>query len=259
MFEASKLKIKRANKHISEFDGLIREFIKTDFCSFGIQKDSAGRNFLKFKMTKEPPCELPLILGDAVHNLRAALDIAYVELITNIGKEPTSWTTFRVWDDRDKLIKTLSEGILKGADDIVSMLADKVCAYAGGDALLCALDSLDIDDKHRLLVPIFNIVKLHNVNAIIRAPGGGTMVMSNCTLGVGNGGVLNVIGMPAGDVDFQGNGNPAFGIFFGDGTSLKGQPIIPTLTQFGQLVGGILEIFEGIIATRAATHGGRPA
>jgi hypothetical protein len=256
MFEASKLKIKRANKHISEFQEMVKTFVKSDFYSFGIETDAnTGQNILRFKVTADPSWELPLILGDAIHNLRAALDLAYVELIVNIGKEPTDWTTFRVWDDRDKLVSTLSKGILKGSDGIIKMLADEICAYKGGNALLTALDGLDIDDKHLLLIPVFSVAQLRHVDAIIRV-GNADVTMHDCTVSVGQGGVLNMMGFSAGGrANIQSKGQPAINVFFGKGTRLEGQPIIPTLAQFTQLVGGILETFDKAILAERFKHG----
>lgn len=252
MFEAARLKVKRADKHISEFTEMIGDFIHSDFCTIGIKKDTqTGNNLLQMKMVRDVPCDIPLVLGDAIHNLRAALDIAYVELVTAAGCEPTKWTTFRVFDDKDKLIATLSKGVLQGAPDIVSMLADDVRAYEGGDPLLCALNNLDISDKHILLIPTFHVLKLENVTADV-VVGNSRLSFRGCSFGVSNSGELNIISSPmqGGDIQINGYGQPTFTVLFGDGTPLEGEPIIPTLTQLMQLVSGILDAFEQAITAR---------
>lgn len=251
MFESSRVKIKRANKHISDFNELVKAFVQTDFCSFNIQKDlNTGQNVLQFNMTREAPVDLALILGDSIHNLRSALDHAYVELLTLIGKKSTKWSLFKIYENRDELVNTLSHGILKGEDDIVSMLADNIGAHKGGDALLCALHFLDISDKHMLLIPVFGIAHLNHVDADI-VMGKTTITMRDCTFGVGQGGILNLIETPAtSEMSIKSKGQPSFGMFFGKGTGLEGQLIGPTLTKFTQLVGHILEIFEREVASR---------
>jgi hypothetical protein len=204
-------------------------------------------------MTSDPPWDLPLILGDAVHNLRSALDLAFVEMVTTIGKQPTDWTTFRLYKDREKLVTILGKGILEGEPDLIDMLADVLRAYEGGDPLLCALNGLDIADKHQLLIPVFSVVRLEHVDADIKM-GGSSITMRDCTLEVSAGGVLNLIGAPtAGEVSIQSKGKPSFGVFFSQGTGLEGQPIIPTLTQLSELVSGILQIFGRTLMTRNST------
>lgn len=256
MFEAPRLKVKRANKHIFDLKDSINAFIKTDFYSFGIESEvDTGDSVLQFKMVASPPTDLPLILGDAIHNLRASLDLAYVELAILAGKEPTQWTSLRVWENRDKLVNSLENGIFKGDSDIIDMLADIVRAYKGGNAFLEALDSIDQDDKHVLLTPVFTIARLDNVDAEIIMGGGGNITMRDCSFGVGQGGVLNAIGMPSGEnkIKFHNKGQPTLRVVFGDGTCLKGEAIIPALTKFAQLVNQIIGIFETTISGRQKT------
>jgi hypothetical protein len=254
MFESSRLKIKRANQHVLDFQGVLNIFLKTNFYTFGIEhKADTGQDILQFKMTREAPEDLPLILGDAIHNLRAALDLAYVELITRVGKEPSKWTTLRVYENRQKLVDTLSQGILQGAPDVVAMLADTIKAYEGGDSLLTALDCLDISDKHVLLVPVFTAVALVGFDAEVTMPGGGGMSMNNCTVNVGQGGVLNMAAFGAGATfKLKGQGKPAIAVLFGKDTALEAKPVIPTLTQFSQLVGNTIQTFENALAIRDA-------
>lgn len=68
---------------------------------------------------------------------------------------------------------------------------------------LCALHSLDVTDKHRLLIPIASVTALTNLNARI-----GGMTFVNCALTVGNGGVINIASMPEGDLYIEGYGTP---------------------------------------------------
>jgi len=233
MFENAKSKIKRAHEHVTEFEKTVNAFLQTNFYTFGIKRNlDIGQDVLQFQITQQPPDSLSLLLGDAIHNFRAALDLAYIELIERIGRKPTKWTTFRVWKNKDLLITTLSQGILQGADDILYLLADDICAYTGGNEHLTALDELDIADKHRLLIPVFAVVQIEHIDADIVA-GNATIVMRNCTAAVGQGGVLNIMGTPiSGEVKFQGQGQPKFGILFGNGTGLEGNPSSPCSFTF---------------------------
>lgn len=252
MFESAVLKVKRAHQHILDFNQVSQAFTKTDFYAFSIEEDR-GTRFLRLNMVKPAPEELALILGDTIHNLRSALDHAYVDLVKGAGKQPDKWTSFRIWDDRDKLVKTLSKGKLEGQSDIIALLADTVCAYEGGNALLEALDCLDIADKHVVSLPTFSVVRLDHVFFTAQTAEGGSIKFCDVTLGFDDSRAFDLIDSSTlQNLEIQQYGNPTFGIFFGDGTSLKGQPVLPTLTQFTQLVMGIVEQFARTLQARAA-------
>jgi hypothetical protein len=254
MFEGARLKVKRANKHIVDFNDVLNAFLNTDFYVFDIEADSnTGQSSLNFRLTKQPPEELALILGDALHNLRTALDLSYVELVIRLGKTPSEWTNFRIWENREKLIDTLGKGILQGADDIISLLADTVKSYAGGNALLEMLNSLDIADKHMLLIPVFSIGKLMNFDADVEMPGGGCLTMRRCSASVDQRGTVRVIGMSGtGKLHIHNKGQPSIDVRFGDVAGLKGQPVVPMFHQLTQVTLGTVQAFESALAVRSA-------
>jgi hypothetical protein len=259
MFEGPRLKVKRANQHIADLNKAIEAFIKTDFYTFGIENDpNTGDQFLRFKMTKEPPCELPLIIGDAIHNLRSSLDLAYCEILIAIGETPTDYSRFIFEEDRDKLVAKLKSGPMKAAADIIDIIADFIKPYATAQNPLYILHNLDISDKHLLLIPTFGIAQLRNINAQIFM--GNSVVpnvtIANITLTIDQNGGINFIGWGGGaaqqKIKFEGKGDPSFSVRFGKGQALEGQPIVPTLHQLSQIVGGVLEILEKAVLNRQA-------
>ena len=249
MFEGPRLKIKRANQHITTLDESIKEFIKTDFCRFSTNYDPDSKlNSLDFQMLRDPPCDLPLIIGDAIHNARSALDIAQYELVTLVGCTPTEWTRFMFFENRDELIDKLGKGVLKGAPDIVTMIADEVRPYKTNDNPLVALHLLDIADKHRLTIPVFGIATLNHVDARATGPNL-SMRLKDCTFRVDQGGVLQAIGV-AGNLQIENQGQPVFSVLFGKGQALEGQPILSRLHQLSQLASGVIDIFENTVTAR---------
>jgi hypothetical protein len=60
-------------------------FAATKFCHLSVQKNASGGSTLKFELTSEPPEALPLIIGDAIHNLRSALDHIWARLYRVLG------------------------------------------------------------------------------------------------------------------------------------------------------------------------------
>src|SRR5437879_6404809 len=89
MFEHAKLKIKRANKHILELEREMDAFRQTDFYRFFVEKNpETGRSTLVGEVVQAVPEPVPLILGDAIHNLRSALDLGACEIYTHDGGSP---------------------------------------------------------------------------------------------------------------------------------------------------------------------------
>jgi hypothetical protein len=70
-----KLKILRANAHIRDLDASIKRFLGTDpFDFFWIVDDPGLDKHLIAKAIAQPSDEIALLIGDAAHNLRTALD-----------------------------------------------------------------------------------------------------------------------------------------------------------------------------------------
>lgn len=240
-FLGSKLKIKRANQHINELQGILMAFLKTDFYRLFIERDPDGRNYvLKFEAIREMPCEVPLVIGDIVHNLRAALDLMASEIVTMAGDKPDRWTKFPFHKTRQDLVAAINGGKIKAAPPaIIDLIVDTIKPYEGGNGPLCALDDLDIVDKHKLLIPVASIVGLRDVS--VEDEGGNRFQLRQ--IAVGQDGKLNMISTPY-KLNITNYGQPTFGIFFAKGQIFEGQSVIPTLHQLSQLVSGIVQTIE---------------
>jgi hypothetical protein len=252
LFHDAKLKIKRANQHIQELQMRLSAFLNTDFYRLHVEEEAkTGRHVLKFEQTNPLPEDIPLIIGDAMHNLRTVLDYVAFEIVTEAGG-PTDYVKFPVREDRDKLKAALTGGEMKvAAPDIIDLILDVVQPYPGGNgAALHVLHSLDVGDKHYKLTPVISVAALTDVTGQA-----GGITFSKCTFGVGQGGKLNVVGMP-GKFTFEGHGQPTFAVLFGKGQPFQGQPVIPTLQQLSQLVAGTVQAIEQVcLARRARTQG----
>jgi hypothetical protein len=252
MFNGPKLKIERAEQHIEELNRILTTFIKTDFCRFHVDKQqNTGHNLIKFEIIKPFPCEIPLVIGDAIHNLRSALDLMACEIVSMAGGRPSRYTNFPFRETKQELEAAINGGEIKIAGpDIVTVLLDNIKPYNnGGNNTLCALHSLDVIDKHRLLIPTISIAALTHVNAKI-----GPMILTDCTLVVGQGGVLNLASIP-GNIEIEGQGQPAYAILFDKGQVFEGQAVVPTLLQLKQLVSGVVQTIEKAYLARAEFQG----
>lgn len=83
--EVPRLRLARAAEHIREFVGEADTYLKTNpFGSTAEYFDEGGTKYVKllFKVHKEPPKRLGVIVGDCIHNLRAILD----NVVWSLGK-----------------------------------------------------------------------------------------------------------------------------------------------------------------------------
>lgn len=249
MFEGARLKVKRAEKHIDDFNDVIAAFVQSDFCRLYAEPDpNTGNSIVKFEMTKGAPDDLSVILGDALHNLRSALDLAAYELVLLAGEKPLKWVRFPVADDEAKLEAAINGGQIKIAGlDIVGLIVKTIRPYKGngGNAALCALHDLDIEDKHCLLVPTFSVGALSGVDFSV-----GSNMWTDTFLAVSaDGAVVCPISAP-GKFELHKHGQPLFNVSFGKGVPFEGQPVVPTLHQLSQLVGGIIKALEKTLLAR---------
>lgn len=241
LFNGPDLKVRRARQHIDELRAKLEAFLATDFCTLRVEKDADGTHRLNFRMTRAIPEDLTAIVGDAVHNLRAALDLATCELVKRAGEEPSRQTYFPATATRADLVKVLGKGQMPLLGESVSrLLLDEIQPFEGGKGdVIWALHRRDIDDKHRELIPVISVTSLHHVNAIVM----GGFVFQDCTLAVSEDMTLAVVSMP-GPFEFQGGGIPSFSALFGPG-HFEGQPILPTLEALVSSVDAILQRLRG--------------
>ena len=256
LFSGAKLKVKRANQHIQELQTKLLAFLQTDFYRLHVEEEAkTGEHLLKFEQTKPVPDDIPTIIGDAIHNLRATLDLVACEIVTK-AQGATDYVKFPVMETRDELIAALNGGEIRVAGaDIIALIRDVIQPYKGGNGHnVWVLHGLDITDKHLRLIPIVSVTALTHVTGKA-----GGVTFTDCTFAVGDGGKVNILAMP-GKFTFQGYGQPTLAVLFDKGQVFEGQPIIPTLHQLSQLVSGIIHAFEEAYLARGQgpTHDAPP-
>lgn len=242
MFEAARLKVDRANKHINDLEDCLGTFLRTKPYNMRIEVDpKTGENLLRFQSTKNIPDDVPLIIGDAVNNLRSALDLMVAEIYRQAGENDTS-ARFPFHESRDNLVDTVSKGIEAFAPAIASLIVNQIKPHKGGNDLLWSLNKLNVMDKHRLLIPVIGAVELSGVH--LEDSNGN--VFEGITLGIDTDGKFFTPISTTGQLQIKNYGQPSISISFPFGSPLQGKPVVGSLSELSQLVTGIVETVDGL-------------
>jgi hypothetical protein len=170
-FSSSRRKVERAAKHIRDLDELLNTFAKSDFYSVSIEEHK-GSNHVRIGIDKSgfSTTDAALIIGDALHNLKSALDMLYYQAMHETTGATDHRTRFPIRNEREELVAAIEGGLKKKllADDpsalrIRDVIVDGVKAYKAGNRPLWALHDLNIRDKHQLLVPIFDVMRFTDI------------------------------------------------------------------------------------------------
>jgi hypothetical protein len=244
-FGNAQLKIERAKKHTADIDERLQASSDRYGPSLHINADT-GKQFLHYGLTDRfLRSDIALIVGDAIHNLHSALDIAYRETIRVIspnGFSPSK-TKFIVGNDRKHLETSLTcTARVDPASRLFDFLVEHVKSYKGkgGDADICAIHALDIDDKHHLLIPMLAVTGIEGVELESED---GTIDRYTIVLTRPNSYRKAV---PFGS-KLKNHGQVIFKITFGQGTALDDAEVVPTLNRFYGKTREIVREFQRII------------
>ena len=149
-----KLKIKRAKQHIAELEAVLIAFNERRPYELIHEIDpKTGENVYRVLIKEVLPCELPTILGDIVHNLRAALDQTVCDLIRANRKQPKRGSGFPISGTRERL-KSNAIGKINGVSAKARRFIERLKPYKGGNTPLWVLHELDALDKHSGIIPV---------------------------------------------------------------------------------------------------------
>jgi hypothetical protein len=163
------------------------------------------------------------IVGDAIHNLRSALDLMASELARINGRSDKS-VYFPFSDSADTFDEAIKKkNFHRTGQDSVDLLRE-FSPYRGGNEDLRAIHDLDISDKHTAL-----IVTPHTLNVAFSA----TYDLADLN--------KNTVCAVVDSMTFR----------FPDGTPLAGRDVVETLEELVKLTDGILQAFASLVAARA--------
>src|ERR1019366_5011413 len=107
--------------------------------------------------------ELAPVVGDAIHNLRTALDLTWYEFLDHHAPAAISdHTSFPVRKTRQGVIAALGNAEIKRLGSrLFDLIVSDLQPYKGGQGeIIYSLHELDIRDKHMLLLPIFEVATI---------------------------------------------------------------------------------------------------
>lgn len=153
-FLGVRLKLERAEHHIRHLEQIARDHV-----AFNVQAMKRQPNPKKWRkrgVGSAPPRHTPTILGDAIHNLRSALDHAYCALVIANGYEITNRTAFPFYPNKDRALEALTNKGKFRSDtpnkDVLEFIFNELKPFRDDGSDLYILHKLDIDDKHKVLV-----------------------------------------------------------------------------------------------------------
>ena len=156
-FRDARLKIKRANKHIADLKGTI--FALKESSNVRVQKNNhTGANELIHTLEfAKYADDIALIVGDAIHNLRSALDFAWVSLLEkHIPTADFEHAKFPVYPTPEDLEGAVNGININAASNtaIFNLLIADIQPYKTGKygGIAYVLHKLDITDKHLVLL-----------------------------------------------------------------------------------------------------------
>jgi hypothetical protein len=151
-----KLKIKRANHHISYLQDALKAFRENNPYRIRRKYDAELQwLYFIFDDCKPIPPEISLSIGEALYQQRSALDHLVWKLIANNSKTPPPKSGFPIFTTTDGY-KTRSPAMIKGIRPGAAKLIRELQPFQRGAAAkldpLWVLQELNNTDKHRFLI-----------------------------------------------------------------------------------------------------------
>jgi len=262
------IKIERAKHHFGDLEARIERFNQPEpyripsYCEL-----DTGDVVSRFEVTEQPPLLWGAIAGDCVHNLRSSLDLLVCEMIRAEGRLVEKHHRFPVFRDETAYANAFKPGPPRQIGGIPKCAVDLIKdakSYNGADNPFWRLHQLDIEDKHKLLVPVgvahkgtTNSYTLADVIAaypdettidIFEIPTAQSIGISVPRLAFPLKDGAEIYRVPANLRDnplAQMNMDPEFrfDVAFGEVEVVEGEPIIPTLHRLIQFVEDFVKLF----------------
>jgi hypothetical protein len=253
-----RIKIERAEKHITDLVAECDAFIKLyPYEIVGEQNPDTRKYVVTCRVPKPPPLEWGAVAGDAIHNLRSALDTLWRLIeFSNTTKFRTARSDFPFFQTSKDLevrsARIVKQPRLKAAVNIVKEIKSQKLRSKN----LELLATLDTEDKHRGLIPAY--ASVHNLTLHVTSidpPGTGSSLVhypAKPICPIEDGTILGQFGIVSINLRLSAKMQvqPQVTIFvaFGELEIVKGHAIVPMLRQFADLTNGIVHAIAPLLS-----------
>ncbi len=237
-FYSARLKIERAKEHINDLRERGQLFADVHPHKLSLKTDSdTGNDVLTIVPAQSLPDELLLILGDALHNLRSALDHAWIQTVIT----PSKHTKFPIHKTREGLVAAVNGLKENASKEVKGYIVNVVQPYEGGNGkILAGLNDLDIGDKHWLLIAHLQLTHISGLRAVDET--GKNFTIDDWLIVPGKTASAILEGHSKCKITHK--GNPRTHVIFGEGSCLQGFYILPTLQSMTNIVIQIVNRLE---------------
>jgi hypothetical protein len=244
----SKFKVEWAKQHIGFVEQIIKHIIADNENVVTIDNDSnPAKVFIGPKQFL--PINLPLHLGDAVHNLNSITDYLWTAMARAAGVESLARVFFPRHETRQNLANSVKKA--QGADLTIyktfpkaqSFILDAVNPCKRGDddpSFIWSLNKLDNINKHRFLLTAAHLIRFENGLKFTGADGGS---IDLGTAGINTQGSPLVLGLTP-PVQMDHDPKAAVGVIFAEPDHFTGQPVLETLVNLTDAISELIKQFE---------------
>ena len=253
MFESAIMKLERVEHYVHELDKTFTDFMHKRPHHPIIKGEPVGTGQwtvgVQVAMTAPFPVEIPLILGDAIHNYRCVLDHLIWEMIAEDGGSQSRYAKFpfgKMQGDFENFVNQLPTPELATKSLILNL-----GAFEGGPGnILYGVHALDNRDKHQVITPVVQMSQVEGI-VLINLNTGERTELDPFTCDFYDEPNWTVYTAPPGfgiDADYQ------FGttrdIFFPTNLPFAGQPIIATLAHISMAVEAVMIRFQSLASSK---------
>jgi hypothetical protein len=247
-FKSAVLKVKRANEHIRNIEQTLGAIHEASTHALTINDDfHRDKTCVEVSIDWAPFLArldlLRVMTGDAVHNLRSALDhLAYG--IVSAFEDPPNYLYFPIDGELNSLIAQPSFRIIERlASDIADLIISEIKPYGAGN-LFIKLNHLDRADKHRLLL---TNTGTGTVRVYVSANDDDVPdTAANCLILIKDDPLSDGLRVPrAGTASAAHNDQyrrATFDVCFDKGLPFENEPIVPAMHELTQLVARVIRV-----------------
>lgn len=261
---AYRLKIERAKSHINDLTAQIHAFnARTPYAITAENDDQARERVWKLKVNECVPPIWSTIIGDAIHNIRASLDVLLCTVVRHCDPDRQSINHVHfIIRDTKKEFETALPNNIRGASDEAIKIVHELKPYKDGNEALWRLHKLDILDKHQAIIPVGSAYNGVDIAPILNAGMAELLAKS----GMPSHPPLDPIFLTPADRMFPlRDGVELFratlntplprddeikfttDVSFGEGQIIDGESVVPALLHLVGVVEGIFDVFEARI------------